>query len=205
MDSLFLEDILPGDNDEDIDLKSMFTTLEAIRTEVRQMNRTEKLRLDAFKTYFDEEKSSKRQLLDDIGSLVSKVEYSEQKSILMSIIETRDFIEAYHQALPLVFKRKNPLFSLWNKLIARQAFDYVNENVAKTLKKIDQLLEKAGVYAVDSNDETFDPATMMAVDTASDKNRPDRAVLETVEKGYLHQDKVLRLARVKVNKIEATD
>lgn len=201
LETLTLEDILPAGEDKTIDMKAMFTVLEAIQTEFRQMNRTEKLRLDTFKSYFDEEKQAKRQLLDRIDSLLEKNSFCEEKSMLLSVIETRDYIESFHKALPLAFGGGNSLTRFLSGIIGRRFYRFVQENVSKTLKKIDQSLEKAEVYPVFSDNESFDPSLMMAVETTSDKRLRDKTVAKTVEKGYLCRNKVLRVAKVRVNRI----
>jgi len=200
LEQINLEDIIPVETGNKIDLMSLFTALGGIQTEFKQMNRLEKNRLDTFKDYFDKEEKSKQQLLETVDTLVSKVGFSEQKPILLSIIEIKDFIESFHRALLLVFTGQGVLRSMINTMTNKQAFYYVEENVSNIQKKIDQLLERVGVYPITSTNETFDPSLMMAVETLNDKGKANLLVIETLEKGYLIQDKILRLAKVRVNK-----
>ena len=63
---------------------------------------------------------------------------------------------------------------------------------------IDQLtktLEAEGLTVIESQDKTFDPNTMDCLDLVSGEKD---LVVETVSKGYLLFDKVLRPAKVKV-------
>lgn len=65
------------------------------------------------------------------------------------------------------------------------------------VKSFRQTLEKAGLKEIDTQDKTFDPSTMEAVDTVEgEKNK----VVTVVLKGYLLGDKLVRPARVKVGK-----
>ena len=204
LEQLSLDDLIPEEEKDQTDLKSLFIELGTIKTEFKQMNRIEKNRLDTMKAYFDEERRSKQELLENLNTLPAEVAYSKQKVIFLSILEIKDFIESFNEGLPLVFNKNNTISFLLQKLSAKQAFDYVETNVNMTIKKIDQLLDKANVYPILSDCVTFDPATMIAVEALNDPNSPDLKVMETVEKGYYHHNKVIRLAKVKVNKTETT-
>lgn len=200
LDDLQLDDIQLDENDGSVNLKTLLVELATIRTEFKQMNRLEKSRLDALKDYFEEESNSKQKLIENVSALVSKTAYSEHKALLLSIVEIRDYVETFYHALSMVFKGKNAVSSLILRWFAKAAFKYVYENVQKTLKKIDQLLEKANVYPIITENVTFDPKQMITVESLTNRNMPDHQVLETVERGFLQNDNVLRLAKVKVNK-----
>ena len=61
------------------------------------------------------------------------------------------------------------------------------------------ILEELDVKAIDCKGLEFNPSTMEAVITESDKNLPSNVVLEVLQKGYTYKDKVIRVAMVKVN------
>jgi len=205
LDDLQLDDIPFESEDAGVDFKSLFTELSMIRSELKQSNRLEKTRLETFKGYFDDEKHAKQQLIENVNALVQKTAYAEQKTLLLSIIETRDYIESFDQGLSLVFKGNNAISSLMMKMVAHEPFEYVNKNTQQILKKIDQSLEKANVIPIQTENILFDPAQMVAIETMENKSLSDQMVLETVERGYLHNNLVLRLARVKVNKISTDE
>jgi molecular chaperone GrpE len=72
-----------------------------------------------------------------------------------------------------------------------QGLKIVKENLIKVLKEI-------GVEEIDVLNKPFDPMTSEAIDiVASDK---DNIVVEVLRKGYKFQDKILRVAQVKVGK-----
>jgi len=75
--------------------------------------------------------------------------------------------------------------------IKDQGLKIVKENLIKVLKEI-------GVEEIDVLNKPFDPITSEAIDIiASDK---DNIVVEVLRKGYRFQDKILRVAQVKVSK-----
>ncbi len=200
LEQIELDHITPVDADNQIDLKSLFIELEAIRSEFRQMNRTEKSRLDTLKTYFDEETHFNRQLRDNINTLVANNEHTKTDSILLSLAEIMDFIRPFQQALPLMLNNSQHGFRTWlRKFFLQKDIDYITQNVDMIVKKLERLMEKSGMFPVDSDGEIFDPSTMTAIEKTSDPRQPDQKVLETLEKGYLLQNKVLRFAKVKVN------
>jgi len=72
-----------------------------------------------------------------------------------------------------------------------QGLKIVKENLIKVLKEI-------GVEEIDVLNKPFDPMTSEAIDiVAFDK---DNIVVEVLRKGYKFQDKILRVAQVKVGK-----
>jgi molecular chaperone GrpE len=75
--------------------------------------------------------------------------------------------------------------------IKDQGLKIVKENLIKVLKEI-------GVEEINVLNKPFDPITSEAIDiVASDK---DNIVVEVLRKGYRFQDKILRVAQVKVSK-----
>ena len=66
----------------------------------------------------------------------------------------------------------------------------------------DDVLKKYGLEEIEAEHKEFDPNTMDALMTDSDKDFKDNEVLEVLLKGYRLKDKVIRPASVRVNKIE---
>ncbi len=64
-----------------------------------------------------------------------------------------------------------------------------------------KILDEAGVKEIDALDNKFDPNTMEAVLTESDKEKETGIVTSVMQKGYIYNDKVIRPAMVKVNEI----
>jgi len=75
--------------------------------------------------------------------------------------------------------------------IKDQGLKIVKDNLIQVLKEV-------GVEEIDVLNKPFDPITSEAIDiVASDK---DNIVVEVLRKGYKFQDKILRVAQVKVGK-----
>lgn len=61
------------------------------------------------------------------------------------------------------------------------------------------ILDSMGVKVIECAGLEFDPNKMEAVLTEKDENLPANVVLEVLQKGYTYNDKVIRVAMVKVN------
>ncbi|SRR3989344_6138795 len=73
------------------------------------------------------------------------------------------------------------------------------EGIAMTLKKFNDILERYGVHRVKTEGETFDPEVHEAVQVAQAEGPPGHVVQE-IRAGYTMHGKVIRPARVIINK-----
>ncbi|MCP4753295.1 MAG: nucleotide exchange factor GrpE [Proteobacteria bacterium] len=200
IDEISLDDLTAIADFPEVDLKNLFTELGSLKTEVKQMNRLDKTRIDALKGFLDDEKQSKKQLLESVGQIARRSEELRSKSLILSIIEVKDFVEKFDASLAGLFgKRRHPLSYL--KYRNDDIHAYFNQNVGGILKKIDAILAKENIDAIETDFIPFDPALMTAVETTWDDTIADNRVVETLVGGYLRQPKeVIRYAQVRVNK-----
>jgi molecular chaperone GrpE len=73
---------------------------------------------------------------------------------------------------------------------------------AATAKLLAKALDKAGIRELEPTGQPFNPEQQEAMATRVDPGRPANTVLETVQKGYLLNGRVLRPARVIVSRQE---
>ena len=66
----------------------------------------------------------------------------------------------------------------------------------------DDVLKKYGLEEIEAEHKKYDPNTMEALMTDSDKDYEDEEVLEVLLKGYRLKDRVIRPASVRVNKLD---
>lgn len=66
----------------------------------------------------------------------------------------------------------------------------------------DDVLKKYGLEEIEAEYKEYDPNTMEALMTDSDKNYKDGEVLEVLLKGYRLKDRVIRPCSVRVNKLD---
>ncbi len=65
-----------------------------------------------------------------------------------------------------------------------------------------KILEEKNVSVIDCLNKEFDPTMMEAVLTENNKDIGDNIVVDVLQKGYTYNDKVIRPAMVKVNKLD---
>jgi molecular chaperone GrpE len=95
------------------------------------------------------------------------------------------------------------LDNLERALATEQATDSasLHQGVTMTLQQLGQLLHRHDIEAVEDIGQPFDPHRHEAVCVRHDPSQPDQLVLEVIQRGYCHGDKVIRPAKVIVNNL----
>ncbi len=83
-------------------------------------------------------------------------------------------------------------------------FSNLVKGVEMTLKHFEQTLEQLGVQPVQGIGSSFDPEKHEAIGQSSDPSLPADVVSSQMQRGFLLHGKVLRTARVIVNKNESS-
>jgi len=97
---------------------------------------------------------------------------------------------------------KDPAADAAQELKENKVFQNLVTGVDMTLKHFVQTLEGVGVKPVKADDVEFDPAFHEAVESSEDEARKDNHVSKVLQQGYTLYDRLLRPARVVVNKIK---
>ncbi len=82
---------------------------------------------------------------------------------------------------------------------AATSSETLRQGIEMTLKQMRGLLHRHGIENVEALGLHFDPHRHEAVGVGHDPHQPDHIVLEVVQRGYSHDDKVFRPAKVIVN------
>lgn len=72
-------------------------------------------------------------------------------------------------------------------------------------KQLEDILETAGLKAIVTKDQHFDPTRHEALAHEARADRPDGLILEELQPGYTMHDKVIEPAKVKIVKNEANE
>ncbi|MFT4928307.1 MAG: molecular chaperone GrpE [Phenylobacterium sp.] len=201
--------IEPSNNqqkNETIDLMSLFQVLYVLKNEVKTESRQVKTALDEFKAVFSSLNSNQGYLQKSIDNQQHTIKTQQQqlrqqnnqllKPLLLSLLELCDSLNnglnAFDQPKPTGWLARFKL-PLWQKL---QTIKYGQQI---TLRQLQQVLEQYQVQAIHSVGQTYDPMLMKAVATESNPEKSNNQVITEQLKGYLWQDKLLRLAQVTVN------
>jgi molecular chaperone GrpE len=86
-------------------------------------------------------------------------------------------------------------------LAARQSISDAQEQegLEMTLQELTRVLSDHGIEANDDTGLPFDPCWHEALSLRYDPSQPDNTILEVVQRGYSHGDKMFRPAQVIVN------
>ncbi len=84
-------------------------------------------------------------------------------------------------------------------LISKDHKDSIIEGIELTMKSFKDLLKKHGVEEIDPEKKQFDPDLHDALMTQESEDAPKNTVLQTLQKGYLYKDKLIRPAKVIVS------
>ncbi len=83
--------------------------------------------------------------------------------------------------------------------MAYQHKDAIIEGIELSIKSFRDMLKKHGVEEINPKEETFDPNLHDALMTQESDKLPKNTVIQTVEKGYIYKDKLIRPAKVIVS------
>ena len=105
-----------------------------------------------------------------------------------------------------IIKEVLPIFDDLNRMVeSAENSDGKNENslidgIKLLRSKIERFLENKKIEPFGSEGEVLDPELHDAMMTQTDKKKDDNTILSVFEKGYRYHDKVIRHAKVIVNK-----
>lgn len=118
------------------------------------------------------------------------------ESLVRALLPVMDNLQLAIQA------SKNPSNSEADeKLQEHPRFSGLLKGLDMTVKHFEQTLEQAGVQPIKAVGEDFDPNFHEAMSQGSDPNFKDNQVISEMQRGYILNGRVIRPARVVVNKI----
>jgi molecular chaperone GrpE len=79
------------------------------------------------------------------------------------------------------------------------------EGIEMTVKHFEQTLDRVGVKSVEAVGKLFDPVHHEAISQASDESKKDAEIVSELQKGYTLNGRLLRPARVVVNKVSVKE
>ena len=183
------------------DLYSLFSALEALKTEVRLESRQVKSSLDQFRELLDELQNHKRHLESELERCKRETQQARvqgQRDLLLGIIELRDRIEAglrsasrYRPDLLARVSQRNTRF-----------FNSLSEGQEITLRRLDDLLRSYQVQPIEAIGSPLDPHSMRVHSVKHEPQYENGQVIEEIAKGYRRGEDILRTAEVIVNKVE---
>lgn len=197
------EDMPSFVTNDQVDLKSLFSELTALKTEVKTESRQFKNTLDTLDSLITVTQEEKKALSEQCAENRRKQEiYHADFSRNMLL----DYIDSYDRIAlgSLVLQNYQPVDVLFKHSRKEDIkfIKHLKQGQEMTLKRFENLLRKYQVYPISCVGKILDPVTMCAVETTCIPTIENGRVIEELRKGFLFQDQVLRLAEVRVNKLE---
>lgn len=183
------------------DLFDLFSEMSALRNEVKIESRQFKTALDEFKNTLDLLHTGHAQLnreLDKNREALQTQRRDISRSMLLDLLDVYDRLAAGLKVL----ENYQPV-SGWFGHSTKQDQQFVHsiqEGQTMILRKIEQILTKHQVQAIDALHQPIDPHCMSVVEVDHQPDIANGVVVEELRKGFFWDGQVLRLAEVKVNK-----
>jgi molecular chaperone GrpE len=83
---------------------------------------------------------------------------------------------------------------------SHEDYESFHQGVEMIFKQLMETLQKRGLKRIEALGQEFDPNFHEAIRQAEEKDQPSNTVVQEVQKGYMLGDRVIRAAKVVVNK-----
>ena len=192
----------PFSSNEQPDLSTLLSELTGLKTEVKTESRQFKNTLDTLSTALTSVQDDNKALSAELTGYAERLEQQQHKimrTMLLDIVDIYDRLTAGVDVL----QNYHPVASLFKRSRDKDVrfVTRFKEGQIMIVRRFEQLFQQYQVRTIDCLGKLLDPLTMSAVETGHDPTLDNGIVLEELRKGFLFQDQVLRLAEVKVNKI----
>ena len=176
-------DRLPeSEPDDEPDLYSFFAALAALQTETRKLSRKSAESLASFSDTLDRIESS----LVKNGSALPDC--------------TLQILGIYDRILRI--KQKLGEAPSHRKIFNDNRWVKYHSNIYEAMKLVEincsDLLRSMGLVRIESKGQPFDPEKMVAAEVERNCSVPDNTVIEELSCGYIFEEKVIKIAEVKV-------
>lgn len=84
--------------------------------------------------------------------------------------------------------------------VSKEHKDAIMEGVDLTIKSFKDLLKKHNIETIDPGEGAFNPDIHEALAIQNSENVPKNSIIQTLEKGYIYKNKLLKPAKVIVSK-----
>ncbi|OAI10907.1 nucleotide exchange factor GrpE [Methylomonas methanica] len=184
------------------DLTALFSDLAGLKTEVKAESRQFKATLDSLSDAVETLKADNQALAEELAKAGERLQQQRrevERTMLLEWIDIYDRLSAGYRALQN-YRPVDGLFR-YSKPQDVRFIASVGEGQEITLKRLEHMLQRRRVFAIDCIGQPFDARTMTTIAIGNDPSLENAVVLEELRKGFLIDDQVLRLAEVKVNKL----
>ena len=189
---------------EQPDLNTLLSELTGLKAEVKVESRQFKNTLDTLSSALETVQDDNKALSAELAAYSDRQEKQQAEMMRSMLLEMVDIYDRLTTGVD-VLQNYRPVSALFKHSRKKDVhfIERFKEGQLMTIRRFEQLLQSHQVRAIDCVGKILDPITMSAVETGEDTKLNNGIVLQELRKGFLYQDQVLRLAEVKVNKIQA--
>ncbi|MFV0277527.1 MAG: nucleotide exchange factor GrpE [Parahaliea sp.] len=181
------------------DLFTLFTELAELKNEIRLESRQIKQALDQSREVIDGLHANNRQLKEELARRRkddSALRQHMEQPLLLEILELRDRMEAARSGLR---ERRAGWLARWSGK-HRALVTGIGEGMDIMLRRLDSLLGRYQVSALNTLGDPIDPHSMRVCGTEACDDTPEGTVVTEVRRGFRRGDHILRPAEVIVSK-----
>ncbi|MBI4753912.1 MAG: nucleotide exchange factor GrpE [Betaproteobacteria bacterium] len=184
-----------------VDLHTLLAEMAALKNEVRLESRQFRSVLEELRRLGDSLHEHNQRLVRDLDRARAQAQDGQraaERGLLLDLLDLRDRLQA---GVDMGARR---LPSLLARLLPGEAqfARSLGEGMALTLQRLDEVLRRHRVRAIEAVGQPLDPDVMCAVAIEAAAGLADGVVLREARRGYLRDGELLRLAEVIVNKRE---
>ena len=187
---------------EQPDLNSLLSEMTGLKTEVKTEARQFKNTLDTLSSALTIVQEGNKILAAELLAYGQRLEQQQEKLMRTMLLQMVDMYDRLNTGVE-VLQNYQPVNRLFKKSRPKDVhfIERFKEGQLMTLRRFEQALSEHQVRVIDCVGKRLDPVTMSAVETEQDVTQENGLVLQELRKGFLFKGQVLRLAEVKVNKI----
>jgi len=187
---------------EQPDLNSLLSEMTGLKTEVKAEARQFKNTLDTLSSALTIVQEDNKTLAAELVAYGQRLEQQQEKLMRTMLLQMVDMYDRLNTGVE-VLQNYQPVNRLFKKSRPKDVhfIERFKEGQMMTLRRFEQALSEYQVRVIDCVGKRLDPVTMSAVETEQDVTQENGLVLQELRKGFLFKGQVLRLAEVKVNKI----
>ncbi len=179
------------------DLFTLLAQQTALKNEVKLESRQFKNALDKFNETVDLLKQNNQHLTAQI--VQQEQQYLEEttrleRHFLLDLIELRDRLFAGFE------QTKDYPAGFFAKKSKQQFIDTVSQGMSMNIERLDKILKKHAVIAIDTIGQSFNPDIMRATALEYHPEHPEGIVIAEQQTGFMYKNELLRIADVIVNK-----
>ncbi len=192
-----------GDDFPNVDLATLLGEMASLRTEVKTESRQFKNALDPLTSALDTLRADNTALTAELARHDEHLRRQQRdltRGLMLELVEIRDRLTAG----VAILENYRPIRKLFKRSRDRDIrfIQRIDEGQRMTANRLDQLLLSHQIRPIECVGKPLDPLTMTAVATDHDPTQGNGIVLEELRTGFMFQNQVLRLAQVKVNKLQ---